>query len=144
MLVLSDSLVQYSPASVKLEHGRVNVVTSKGFAVRVGIKISPAAESKASEFEVSDTNGSARIIARKGGLTLVDGDNTTTIPEGRETAREDNSSKNRRNGGAGAVPGAGGGILNSPVAIGMGSGAIIAWGAWVLTRNDDPESPDHP
>lgn len=35
VLVLSDSLVQFDPAAVKLEHGGVNVVTTRGRAVRV-------------------------------------------------------------------------------------------------------------
>jgi|SRR6516225_4308860 hypothetical protein len=74
VLVFSDSLVQFEPLTLKLEHGRVNVLTFKEYSVRVGeLKISPKDALGTSEFEISDTDGVARIIARKGDLMLDDG-----------------------------------------------------------------------
>ena len=139
VLVLSDSLVQFVPAAVKLEHGGVNVVTTRGRAVRVGVlKVVPVSDSASTEFEVTDTDGTAKIIARKGDLRLDDGKTTTTLPEGQEASRDEESRKDRKR-GAGAVPGAAGGILDSPIAIAIG-GLVT----WVLLEGDDPVSPKDP
>ena len=144
VLVLSDSLVQFDPAAVKLEHGRVNVVTTRGLAVRVGVlKVVPVSDSASTEFEVTDTDGTAKIIARKGDLRLDDGKTTTTLPEGQEASRDEESRKDRKR-GAGAVPGAAGGILDSPIAIAIGAGAIGGLVTWVLLEGDDPLSPKDP
>jgi len=144
VLVLSDSLVQFDPAAVKLEHGRVNVVTTRGLAVRVGnLKVVPASESASTEFEVVDTDGTAKIIARKGDLTLDDGKTSTTLAQGQETTRDEESRKDRKR-GAGAVPGAAGGILDSPIAIAIGAGAVGGLTTWVLLQGDDPVSPKDP
>ena len=63
VLVFSDSLVQFEPLTLKLEHGRVNVLTFKEFSVRVGeLKISPKDTSGSSEFE--KTSGQRRANAK--------------------------------------------------------------------------------
>src|SRR5579871_4138816 len=145
MVVFSDSLVQFEPQTLKLEHGRVNVLTFKGFSVRVGeLKITPKNAAGTSEFEITDTDGVARIIARKGDLTLDDGKSVTTIPEGKEESKEDSDKDRKRRGGAGAVPGAAGGILDSPVAIGIGAAAVGGLVTWVLLQDDEPVSPKRP
>jgi hypothetical protein len=146
VLVLSDSLVQFQGAAVKLEHGSVNVGTSKNMAAQVGgLKVEPSGSSW-TEFEVRDTDGAVRIIARKGDLTLIDGSGTTTLAQGQETTRDETSEKGKkkRDRGAGAVPAAGGGILDSPYAIGIGAAAVGGLTAWVLIRNDEPASPTKP
>jgi hypothetical protein len=146
VLVLSDSLVQFQGAAVKLEHGSVNVGTSKNMAAQVGgLKVEPSGSSW-TEFEVRDTDGAVRIIARKGDLRLIDGSGTTTLAQGQETTRDETSEKGKkkRDRGAGAVPAAGGGILDSPYAIGIGAAAVGGLTAWVLIRNDEPASPTKP
>lgn len=144
VLVLSDSLVQFDPAAVKLEHGRVNVVTTRGLGVRVGhLNVVPASDATSTEFEVSDTDGTARIIARKGDLRLDDGKTSSTLAEGQETTRDEESRKDRKR-GAGAVPGAAGGILDNPIAIAIGAGAVGGLTTWVLLEGDDPVSPKDP
>jgi hypothetical protein len=146
VLVFSDSLVQYQGGSVKLEHGSVNVGTSKSMATEVGaLKIVPASESTWTEFEVHDTDGSVKIIARKGDLKLIDENGTTILPQDQEKTVEEGNHKHKRDRGAGgAVPAAGGGILNSPVAIGVGIGVIGGVAAWALIHDDDPLSPKRP
>lgn len=143
VLVLSDSLVQYQGSAVKLEHGSVNVGTSKSMATQVGgLKVEPASGSTWTEFEVRDTDGAVRIIARKGDLRLIDASGTTTLAQGQETTRDETSEKGKRKRErGGAVPAAGGGILDSPYAIGIGAAAVGGLTAWVLIRNDDPISP---
>jgi hypothetical protein len=146
VLVFSVSLVQYQGGSVKLEHGSVNVGTSKSMATEVGtLKIVPASESTWTEFEVHDTDGSVKIIARKGDLKLIDENGTTILPQDQEKTVEEGNHKHKRDRGAGgAVPAAGGGILNSPVAIGVGIGVIGGVAAWALIHDDDPLSPKRP
>lgn len=147
VLVLSDSLVQFQGSAVKLEHGSVNVGTSKSMAAQIGgLKIEPISGSSWTEFEVRDTDGSVRIIARKGDLRLTDASGTTTLAQGQETTRDETSEKGKRkrDRGAGAAPAAGGGILNSPYAIGIGAAAVGGVAAWAIFRDDDPVSPAKP
>jgi hypothetical protein len=146
LLVLPDSLVEFQANVIRLEHGRVTITTSKNMATQVGsLKIAPASTNW-TEFEVTDTDGSVHIAARKGDLTLTDAAGTTTLAQGQETTREETSSKRKRDqGGAGAAPAAGGGILDSPLAVGIGSGVAAALGVWAIGFNsDDPESPEKP
>jgi hypothetical protein len=144
VLVLNDSLIQYEGNSVSLEHGGVTISTSKSLATRVGgVTVSPAS-TVWTEFEVRDVDGTIRIAARKGDLTLSDDKGSTTLAQGQETTREESSrDKNRKKrGGTGSVPGASGGVLNSPVAIGIGTGVIAGVAAWAVIQSDDPVSHD--
>ena len=149
--VLSDSLVRFEGSGVKIEHGTVAVSTSKGVATTAGdVKVSPASDAW-TEFNVSDVDGTVRIAARKGDLTIFDGKDTFTLAQGQETSREESSDqsdkenkKKSKKRAAGAAPGAEGGLLNSPIAIGIGAGAIAVVTTWVLLQNDDPASPSKP
>ena len=149
ILVLNDSLVQYEGSSLKLEHGGVTISTSKLLATRAGdVTVSPTA-SVWTEFEVRDVDGRVQIAARKGDLTISDGSGTTTLAQGQQTTRDESQAqaddkKRRKRRAAGAVPGAGEGIFNSPVAIGIGAGIIIGGTVWVLSKSDDPVSPVKP
>ena len=149
--VLSDSLVQFEGNSVKIDHGGVTVATSKGMATTAGdVKVEPAS-SAWTEFNVTDVDGTVRIAARKGDVTVSDGKGTVTLAQGQETTRDESSDnstdkskrKNRKRAG-GATPGASGGILNSPVAIGVAGGAVIGVTTWVLIQSDNPASPVKP
>jgi hypothetical protein len=149
--VLSDSLVQFQGASVDIQHGGVNVSTSKGIAATAGdVKVTPAS-STPTEFNVTDVDGTVRIAARKGDLTISDGKDVVTLVQGQDTTRDetqttpdkDNKKKNKRR-AAGAVPAAGGGIMNSPYAVGIGAGAVVGVATWVLIKNDNPASPTKP
>jgi hypothetical protein len=143
VVVFSDSLVQFQGSALKLEHGGLNVGTSKSVAAEIGdLKVIPASGTMWTEFEVRDTDGSVRIIARKGDVKLVDASGTTTLAEGQETTREENSKKKKREGGA--VPAAGGGMLDSPIAVGAGIGVVGAIAAWALIHDDEPFSPKRP
>jgi hypothetical protein len=146
VLVLSDSLVQFEGGSLKLEHGSVNIGTSKNMATQVGgLRVEPAAGTSWTVFEVHDTDGAVRIIARKGDLRLTDADGSVTLPQGQETTRDESSQKRKRKRErGGAVPAAGGGILDSPWAIGAGAAAVGGLTAWVLIRDDEPASPSSP
>jgi hypothetical protein len=153
--VFADSLVQFQGASVDIDHGGVTVSTSKGMAITAGdVKVMPASFAW-TEFNVIDVDGTVRIAARKGDLTISDGKDTMTLQQGQETTKsessqdtdnttDNNSKKRNRKRAAGATPAAGGGILSSPYAIGAGAAAVGGLTIWVLTRNDNPASPAKP
>ena len=147
--VLGDSLVQFEGASLKVEHGGVSVSTSKGVATTAGdVRVAPVSNAW-TEFNVTDIDGTVRIAARKGDLTITDDDGTVTLPQGQETTRNEQSDqsdkkKKDKKRAAGAVPAAGGGVLNSPIAIGVGAAAIGGVTIWVLTRSSNPVSPATP
>ena len=149
--VLSDSLVQFEGTSVKIDHGGVRVSTSKGMATTAGeVKVSPKTDSW-TEFNVLDVDGTVRIAARKGDLTVTDSKGTVTLAQGQETTRDessDNSSDKSRHKSrkqrSGATPGASGGVLNSPIAVGVGGAAALGLTTWAIFRDDEPVSPDKP
>jgi hypothetical protein len=151
--VLSDSLVQFEGSSVNIEHGGVTVSTSRGTATTAGdVKVAPASNSW-TEFNVVDVDGTVRISARKGDLTITDGKEIATLTQGQETTRaetsgdndQDNNTKGKKKKRqSGAPAAAGGGIMNSPIAIGIGAGAVAGITTWVLIKNDNPASPTKP
>jgi hypothetical protein len=143
VLVLNDTLVKYQGKSVELEHGGVTISTSKSLATRAGdVTVSPATRVW-TEFQVRDVDGTVQITARKGDLTISDETGTTTLAQGQETTRDEQSDehkkkKKRRETGAAAR----GGILSSPLAIGIGLGIIGGSTAAVLiVKSETPVSP---
>jgi hypothetical protein len=148
--VLGDSLVQFEGTSLKVEHGGVSVSTSKGVATTAGdVRVSPVSNAW-TEFNVTDIDGTVRIAARKGDLTVTDDSGSVTLAQGQETTRDeqsdqsDNKKKKDKKRAAGAAPAAGGGVLNSTIAVGIGAAAVGGITAWVLLKNDDPVSPAKP
>jgi hypothetical protein len=151
--VLSDSLVEFQGSSVDIQHGGVTVSTSKEIAATAGdVKVVPASNAW-TEFNVSDLDGTVRIFARKGNLTISDGSSVVTLAQGQDTTRDEistnttpdqNGKKKKKKVATGAVPAATGGLLNSPYAIGIGAGAIVGVTTWVLVKNDNPASPTVP
>ena len=149
LIVLSDSLVQFEGNAVKLEHGGVAVSTLKAMATRAGdVTVTPTA-SVWTQFNVTEVDGKVRIAARKGDLTVDDGAGPTLLAQGQETTRdqsepqENNKNKKKRRAG-GAAPGATGGALDSPLAVGIGFGAVVGLTTWVLVKGDEPVSPVKP
>jgi hypothetical protein len=156
VMVLNDSLVQYQDNAVKLEHGGVTISTSKLLTTRAGdVTVSPA-NSVWTEFEVKDVDGTVQIAARKGDLIISDVTGTTALAQGQQTTREESQSqgqsqtqnnedkKKKKRAGAGPASAAEGGILNSPVAIGIGAGIIAGGTIWVLVQSETPVSPAKP
>ena len=151
--VLSDSLVQFEGASVDIEHGGVTVSTSKEIYATAGDwKVAPASNGW-TEFNVTDVDGTVRIFARKGNLTISDGKDVVTLAQGQDTTRDETSAnpdtsntkkKKNKKKQVGAPAGASGGIMNSPYAVGIGAAAIVGVTTWVLVKNDNPASPTRP
>src|ERR1700726_1800919 len=147
--VLGDSLVKFEGASLNVEHGGVSVSTSKSVAAIAGdVRVAPVSNAW-TEFNVTDIDGTVGIAARKGDLTVTDDNGTVTLAQGQETTRDEQSDqgdkkKKDKKRGTGAVPAAGGGVLNSPIAVGVGAAAIGGVTIWVLTRSSNPVSPATP
>jgi hypothetical protein len=159
--VLADSLIQFEGASLKIEHGGLTVSTSKGVATTAGdVKVAPATNAW-TEFNVTDVDGTVRIAARKGDLTISDDDGSVTLPQGQETTRQETpdqvnnndqdkdkdqskGKKKNKKRAVGAAPAAGGGLLNSPIVVGAGAAAIAGVTTWVLVQSDNPASPSVP
>ncbi len=153
--VLGDSLVQFEGSSLKVEHGGVDVATSKSVAtVAGGVHVAPVSNAW-TEFNVTDTDGTVRIAAHKGDLTITDANGTAILAQGQETTRDqqpdqsDQSSKpsdkkKNKKPVDGAAPAAGGGALNSTVAIGVGAAAVAGVAIWALTQSEPPVSPATP
>jgi hypothetical protein len=153
VLILHESLVKYQGNAVELEHGHVTVSTSKAMATRAGdVTVSPAA-SVWTEFEVRDVDGTVQIAARKGDLTIIDDNGTTTLAQGQETTRDetqpqsqsqdDTNKKKKKRKAAGAAPAAGtGGLLSSPWTIGISGGLILGATIWVFHQSPIPVSPE--
>lgn len=143
--------MKFEGISLKVEHGGVSVSTSKGIATTAGdVRVAPMSDAW-TEFNVTDINGTVRIAARKGDLAVTDDNGTVTLAQGQETTRDDQSDqsdskdkKNNKKRVTGAVPAAGGGILNSPLAVGLGAAAIGGVTAWVLLQGSAPASPSQP
>lgn len=149
--VLADSLVEFQPASLHIEHGGVTVSTSKQVATVAGdVNVKPAS-SVWTEFNVVDVDGAVKIAARKGSLNITYGKEVFTLAQGQETTRDESSPDSNSDGKnskkkrvAGTVPGASGGWLNSPVAVGAGGAAVLGLTIWVLAQSDEPASPSKP
>jgi hypothetical protein len=148
LMVLSDSLVEFEGNAVKLEHGGVSVSTSKGMATHAGeITVIPVG-SVWTQFDVRNLDGQIRITAQKGDLTVSDGAGTTTLAQGQQTTLQGSQEssqpaekKKKKKNGGGAVPGAAGGALDSPLAVGIGAGTVAGLGIWVFLQDGDPVSP---
>jgi hypothetical protein len=151
--VLGDSLVKFEGASLDIQHGGLSISTSKGiFATAGSVRVSPASNSW-TEFNVIDTGGIVRIVARKGDLTISDDSGTTTLQQGQQTTRDDQSNqaddekddkKKDKKRGTAAAPAATGGVFNSTAAVAVGAGVIGGVTAWVLLKNENPVSPSNP
>jgi hypothetical protein len=144
VVILSDSLIKFEGSAVSVEHGGVTVATSRGMVTRAGeITVAPTSNAW-TEFEVSDVNGTVQIVARKGDVSISNGSQTSTLPQGQQTTRQESENRNKKKRPGGAVPAAGGGVLDSPIAIGVGAAAVGGLVTWVLLQGDEPASPDRP
>ena len=140
VMILSDSLVKFEGNAVSIEHGSVTVATSKGMSTRAGdVTVAPAS-SAWTEFEVTDVNGRVQIVARKGDVSVSDGAQTSTLPQGQQTTRDESQTKKKKREG-GAAPAAAAGVLDSNLVMGLGAAAVGGLVTWVLLQGDEPASP---
>jgi hypothetical protein len=130
VLVEPNALVKFMGNEVELAEGSVSVATSEGMAVSAGgLTITPAAQ-KQSKFEVAESEDLVVIAARQGNVSVADGQQTSTVPEGQESSR-----KKKKTGGA--APSAGGthSISGKTLAIIGGASAATVAGILVAESN---------
>jgi hypothetical protein len=147
LIVLSDSRVQFENNAVLLEHGGVAVSTLKAMATRAGdLTVTPAA-SVWTQFDVTNLGGKVQIVARKGDLTIDDGNGPTNLAQGQQTTVDESDSqknkKKKKRAGA-AVPAGTNGILDNTLVIGAGAAAVAGLTTWVLLQGGAPVSPVKP
>lgn len=149
VLLGNESLVQYlGGEGLSLKHGLIKVSTSSSLAAHAGdVTVSPA-NGELTDFAVSSLNGTVRIIASKGNLLITDGQGTTALGQGKETTRDDSSAQTTDNkkkrkkkpAAAATTPGLGA-FMNSPITLGVATGAVVGLATWVLVQGDEPASP---
>ncbi len=125
VLVMPNALIKFMGNGVELTEGGVSVATSEGMAVSAyGLTITPAAQ-KQSKYEVAEADDSVVVAARQGNVTVADGEQTSTVPEGHEATHK----KKKKKKAAGAEPAASSShsISGKTLAvIGGASGATVA------------------
>ena len=139
--ILPGSLIKFESTALGLDHGSVTVSTSRKMAMHAGnVTVTPSSDSW-TEFRVSESNGKVLIMADKGDLNVQDEAGSSTISSGQHTMRYASFKDRDRNGGA--APAAGGGILDSPIIVGVGGAAVGSLVTWVLLQGGKPVSPSH-
>ena len=144
VVIQSNTIVRFQSGGLALDRGSVTVATGRGLSVFArDFKITPASGNW-TEFYISRASGVVQIIARKSGITVSCGANTSTIKEGQQFSRDDAANCGLVDKAGGASPAAKGPILDSTWArdagIAAGSGLLL----WVLTKCEDPVSPSSP
>jgi hypothetical protein len=89
--VLPESLVEFEGSAVRVEHGGVNLVTSKGMFARAGAFTATPASSAWTQFELTEVDGTVQIVALKGDLQISDGSRTTTLLQGQAATQRDSN-----------------------------------------------------
>jgi hypothetical protein len=149
--VQPDTIVQFEGDELVLDHGRLQVSTSRGMKVRVNcMTVIPLAQEWTS-YDVIDVDGKVLVVAyandvkihyqgaaaRKSKAALSD----AIVHQGEQATREERC-------GAAAKPGeiidADAPILNNVWVKGTGLVAIGVLTCWALCRGDDPISPSKP
>jgi hypothetical protein len=143
--IQSNTIVRFQSGGVALDRGSITVATGRGLNVFArDFKISPASGNW-TEFYISRASGVIEILARKGGVTVSCGANTSTIKEGQQVSRDDAPNCGLAyKAGAGATPAAKGPILDSTWVRNGGIATGAALFLWAITRCEDPASPSSP
>ena len=147
--VQPETIVQFEGDELVLEHGGLQVNTSRGMKVRVNcITVIPLMQDW-NRYDVTDVDGKVMVAAHQnddkihyqGAATRVSKQarsSDVTVHQGEQVTREERC-------GAAAKPAAeltgAGAILNSPWTVGVGGAAIIALTCWALCRGGEPVSP---
>jgi len=143
VLIVADSRVKFEGTAFSVEHGSVSVGTSKKVSTRAGeVKVEPVSDSW-TQYDVTEKDGSVQIVARKGDVSVSDETGTSTLSQGQPT-REQPSEKNEKKKKGGAIPAAGGSILDSKAVLYGGIGAAGVLTGLILSQGDEPVSPAAP
>ena len=147
--VQPDTIVQFEGEQLVLDHGSLQVNTSRSMSVRVNCMTVIPLTQDWTRYDVIDVDGKMQVIARENDVRIhyqgvaarrskTSGFSDVTVRQGEQATREERC-------GAAAKPAevvnAKGAILNSVWAKGAGLTAIGILTCWALCRGDDPISP---
>jgi hypothetical protein len=151
--VAPETLVQFDGDELILDHGALQVSTSRELRVRVGCITVIPATSGWTQYDVTDVDGKVTVAARKSDVNIdsrgsrfraaraAGRNERVTVREGEQKTRDEH---------CGAAPkppryiDAKGAILNSPYVKWPAAGAIIVGTCLILCDGDDPVSPSRP
>ena len=150
----SETIVQFTPIELALDHGSVTVNTSRGLRVRVGcIILTPAHDDQWTHYQVVDVDGKVSVSALKDDVFIevhpkswqkINERNQeryrSLVREGEQKSREEQCDGVDPKSGVAAL----GPLLNSPYAITAGALAVVAVGCLGFCHDDDPLSPAKP
>ena len=150
----SETIIQFNPSELALDHGSVTVNTSRGVKVRVGcITVTPVHDDQWTHYQVLDVNGKVTVSALKDDVYIdvhpkslqqinerEREQNRSLVREGEQRSREEKCGGVDPKSGVAAL----GPILNSPYAIGAAAVGIGAIACLSLCHGDDPVSPAKP
>jgi ferric-dicitrate binding protein FerR (iron transport regulator) len=141
VVIGSDSLVQFQPGQIDLQHGGVTIVSERGMVVQAeGVTVTPPTGSS-TQYDVREWECRVLVSARKGSVTVSDSLGTVTVAEGQEISR----GKRKKCKIGQATPSTGHyGVLGTPLAKAIGIGAVGTLITISLLPDDDPVSPWHP
>jgi len=149
----SETIVQFTPSELALDHGSVTVNTSRGMKVRVGcITGTPVHVDQWTHYQVLDVNGKVTISAVKDDVYTDARPNNLQQMSERERERNrslvhegERKSREEKCGGATlkSPPGVGS-TLNSSYAIIAAGAGVTAIACFGLCHDDDPLSPATP
>jgi len=147
--VQPDTIVQFEGEQLVLDHGSLQVNTSRSMSVRVNCMTVIPLTQDWTRYDVIDVDGKIHVLAHENDVRIhyqgvaarrskAAGFSDVTLRQGEEATREERC-------GAAAKPAevvnAKGAILNSVWAKGAGLAAIGILTCWALCRGDDPISP---
>jgi hypothetical protein len=148
--ILADTVVQFEGDELVLEHGSLQLNTARQMKVRVNCVTVVPVTADWTQYDVSDIDGKVKVIAYKNDVKIhapsaarrakkgASMDNI--VHAGEQSSREEKCGGGATTGSAGTVP-----ILDRPLAIGLGGGAIaVTVARIILCHTDDPVSPSKP
>jgi hypothetical protein len=147
-----ETTILFEPDEIALDHGSVELVTSREMRVRVNcITVIPAAQ-EWTRYDVTEVNGKVTVAAFQNDVKIHSRgaavrrskqreSSDTIVHQGEQITREEGC-------GAAAKPAdtvaADGAFLNHPWVVATAAGVVGVLTCWALCRGDDPISPDKP
>ena len=149
-----ETMFTFESDELVLEHGILTVNTSRGLKVRAGcVTVTPVNGDAWTHYEVADVDGKVRVSALKNDVYLDSGSGNlkqarqssqssrSIVHEGEQKSRDEKCAGEEKR--EPQVPGIGA-ALNSPWAVGIGTGIVGLIACLGLCHNDDPLSPEKP
>jgi hypothetical protein len=150
--VQPDTIVQFEGDELVLDHGGLQLNTSRGMRVRVNCMTVIPLTQEWTRYDVTDVDGRMIVVAHQNDVKIhyqgapargskQAGFSDVTVHQGEQGTREEGCGTPAKPAEVAPVAQA---ILDNPWAIGAGSAAIGTLTCWALCRGDEPVSPSKP